>query len=287
MRLLNILKTENIIKLSPDINLSKALSKLTTSHDAAFIFDEDKFLGVINPYHCVIKNSYPGNTKVSSCLFHPPKIYLNYPLIKVCHLFIHSKVHYLPVFNLDEKFLGIISVRRLLSYFKNLPIFKIKIGDFLKRHWKPLITINQESSINEALTLFKTKKISKLVVVDFQGNLKGILSYYDLIDFIIAPKEKEKKGDRIGTKGSFYNFHVKKFMKNYVLTMNKDKYLTDVIEVILNKKIGSVVIVDNNKKPTNIITSQDILKFYIEKNQNDFFKLVSSKIGQLLLKKDT
>ena len=49
MRLLNILKENNIIKVSPEDHLSHVLSKLSTSHDAAFVFDDnDKYLGVIN-----------------------------------------------------------------------------------------------------------------------------------------------------------------------------------------------------------------------------------------------
>lgn len=288
MKLLNVLKENNIIKISPEDNLSCALSKLSSSHDAAFVFDDkNKFLGVISPYYSAIKNSYPGNTKVVNCLTHPPKIYLNYPIVKVCELFTQSKIHYLPVFSKEEKFLGIVSVRRVLSHFKDLPIFKTKIEEIIKKRWKPLITIKQESTINEALHLFKEKKFSKLVVVDYQEKLKGILTYYDIINFIISPKYKEGKGDRVGIKGSFYNLHVKTFAKSYVLTMTREKYLKEVIETILSKKIGSIIIIDEKRTPIDIITSSDILKYYIYQEKFGFFKQVSSGIGKFLLKKKT
>ena len=99
MRLLNILKENDIIKVSPENHLSKVLSKLSTSHDAAFVFsDENKYIGIVSPYFTMIKSSLPANTKVEHCLTHTAKIYLNYPLSKVCELFIQSKIHYLPVF---------------------------------------------------------------------------------------------------------------------------------------------------------------------------------------------
>lgn len=102
MRLLNLLKENNIIKISSQSTLSQALNKLSTSHDAVFVFDENnKFLGIINPYYHLIKNSYPPNIKVEKCVFNPPRIYINYPLTKVAELFIQSKIHYLPVF--DQK----------------------------------------------------------------------------------------------------------------------------------------------------------------------------------------
>lgn len=288
MKLLNILKENNIIKISPEDHLSYALSKLSSSHDAAFVFDDkDKFLGVISPYYSAIKNSYPGNTKVINCLTHPPKIYLNYPIVKVCELFIQSKIHYLPVLSKDEKFLGIVSVRRVLSHFKDLPIFKIKLEEIIKKRWKSLLTVKQDSTINEALHLFKEKKFSKLIIIDYQGKLKGILTYYDIVNFIIRPKDKEGRGDRVGIKISFYNLHVKTFAKSYVLTMTKEKSLKEVIETILNKKIGSIIIIDENKKPIDIITSSDILKYYIYQEKISFFRQVPSSIGKFLLRKKT
>lgn len=288
MRLLNILKSDNIIRVTPEDHLSHVLAKLSTSHDAGFVFDDkDKFLGVISPYYSAIKSSHPGNAKVINCLTHPPKVYLNYPIVKVCNLFIQSKIHYLPVFSQDEQFLGIISVRRILSHFKNLPIFKTKIAEIIKNRWKPLITVRQDASINEAIHLLKNKKFSKLVVVDYENKLKGILTYYDIINFIVGPKYKENRGDRVGNKGSFYNLHVKTFAKSYVLTMNKDRLLSDVIETIITKKIGSVIIVDKDRHPIDIITSRDILQYFINKERLGFFKQVSSSIGRLLSKRKT
>lgn len=287
MRLLNILKEENIIKVSPDDHLSHALAKLSTSHDAAFVFDDEgRYYGVINPYYSAIKNSFPGNTKVINCLSHPPKIYLNFPITKVCQLFIQSKIHYLPVFSKDNKFLGIVSVRRFLSHFKDLPIFKIEIAQFLKSRWRPLITIRYDAFLSEALNIFKEKKFSKLVVVDYNNKLKGVLSYYDIIDFIVKPKSKEGRGDKVGIKGSFYNQPVRNFAKSYVLTMTKDRYLKEAIDLILTKKIGSIIIVDDQRKPVDIITSRDILQFYINQERFGFLKQLSSGIGKLLSKKE-
>lgn len=288
MRLLNILKEDNIIRVSPDEHLSKVLSKLSTSHDAGFVFDDKgQFLGVINPYYSVIKGSHAGSSKVAHCLTHPPKIYINFPLSKVCELFIQSKIHYLPVFNKEEKFLGIISVRRVLSHFRSLPVFKTKIEELMKKRWRRLETIKYDSNINDALHQFKTKKFSKLVVVDQQNKLKGVLSYYDLINFVIGPKYKEGRGDRIGNKSGFYNIHVKTFAKSYVLTMTKERLLSDVIDVIINKKIGSVIIIDKERNPLDIITSRDILQFYINQERGGLFKQVSSGIGKLLSRNQT
>lgn len=279
MRLLNILKENDIIKISPEDHLSKVLSKLSTSHDAGFVFDEnDKYLGIVSPYFTMIKSSMPANTKAQHCLTHPAKIYLNYPLSKVCQLFIESKIHYLPVFDpsskmmKEEKFLGIISARRILSYFKDLSIFKVDIESIIRKRWKGLITVFEDDTIAHAIHLFKTNRISKLIVLNHENKLKGVLSYYDLIKLMIHPKYSGHHGERVNEKISFFNYRVKNFSKSYVLTLSKENHLIEVINLIVNKKIGSVIIIDKDRKPLGIITTRDILRFYIDNEKFAFIK---------------
>lgn len=282
MRLLNILKDNNIIKASPDDLLANVLSKLSTSHDSAFVFDEDKFLGVINPYYSVIKASHPGNTKVIHCLSHPPKIFLNFPLVKVCDAFIQSKVHYLPVFDpeprgvqgkFQEKFSGIISARRVLNYLKDLPIFKIKIEDFIRNKNKPIAAIYEDDGIAKAVSLFKSTKFSKLIVINRDMKLRGILSYYDLMAYMMTPKKSPERGQRVDKKTHYLNHSVKNLIKTSVLTLKKEVLLSEAIKLILNKNIGSVIIVDEERDPIGIITTKDILKFYIN-SERSFFNFI-------------
>ena len=263
MRLLNILKENDIIKVSPKDNLSRVLAKLSTSHDAAFVFDdEDKYLGVVSPYFTMIKTSLPANAKIEHCLTHPAKVYLNYPLSKVCQLFIESKIHYLPVFDKEEKFLGIISARRILSYFKDLSIFKVGIEKIINRRWQGVVTVYDDDTIAQAINLFKSKKISKLIVVNHERKLKGVLSYYDLIKLMISPKYS----------GSFHTNRVKNFSKSYVLTLSKENHLIEAINLIINKKIGSVIITDKERRPIGIITTRDILRLFIDNEKFAFIK---------------
>lgn len=273
MRLLNILKENDIIKVSPEDHLSHVLSELSTSHDAAFVFDKnDNYIGVINPYFTMIKSSLPGNTKAAHCLTHTSKIHVNYPLSKVCELFIQSKIHYLPVVDDNDQFVGIISARRILSYFKDQPIFKSKLENEIKKRWRGVVTVLEDDTISQAVHLFKTNKISKLVVVNHEKKLKGVLSYYDIIKLMITQKSSIHRGEINSEKTSLHNLRVRKFAKPYVLTLSKDKFIIDAINLILSKKIGSVVVTDKDKRPLGIMTTTDILRFYINNEKKNFIK---------------
>lgn len=267
MSLKDVIKTENIIKVYSQETLCSALAKLRSSHDCVFIFSEDnKYLGVINPYYCLIKSSYPANAKVTHCLYHPPKVEINFPLAKVAQLFIESKIHYLPVFDDNGRFIGIISARRLLSQFKDDPRFRVKIEQILKKK-KPLSVVYENDNIAVALNLFKSTKFSKLIVIDQGFKLKGILSYFDLIYYLMLPKESPGRGDKDKNKISFFHQQVKKFMKTYVLTLTKENLLSEALNLILTKKIGSVVILGEKKEPIGIITTRDLLRFFIQKER--------------------
>ncbi|MFN4212879.1 MAG: CBS domain-containing protein, partial [Microgenomates group bacterium] len=224
------------------------------------------------------------------CLYHPPKVHINDPLTKVAQFFIETKVHYLPVFDDKDQFLGIISARRLLSRFEKETDFKVKIEEILKNK-KPLTVIYENDSVASALNVFKSTKFSKLVVVDSDFKLKGIFSYFDLIYYLMLPKDSPSKGAREGKKVNFFHQPVKNFMKTYVLTLTKENYLSEALHLILEKKIGSVVILGEKRKPAGIITTRDLLKFFIQKEKEKekppvfrrFFKGIFPQESKLLL----
>ncbi len=265
MELRDFVKTKNIIKIAPDKTLSQALSVLKSSHDAAFVFDEkDKYLGVVNPYYSIIKTSLPGNAKAEHSLFHAPRVRQNFPIAKVARLMIESKVHYLPVFDQSDRFIGITSARRLLHLFKDSPFFDRSVETFIKQKNRPLFTVYDTDSVSTAVNLFKKTKVSKLVVANKNMKLYGILTYYDLINFLITPRHKVHRGDKDGNRSSFQYQQVKNFAKTYVLTLRAESNVREALNLILDKKIGSVVVVDDMRNPIGIITTRDFLRLIIQ-----------------------
>lgn len=258
MKVKDVLKTTDIIRVNPEDTLTSALSLLTSSHDAAFVFDGDTFLGVVNPYHALIQKSYPANTKVKNSLIHPPKLKLTDSLQRAAQLMNESKLHYLPVFD-KNTFQGIVTARRVMKHMMNNVDMHSSIVDTLKKR-KKLITIDQDNFLSKALNLFKEKKVSKLVTVDKKGTLQGVLAYYDIIDYLTMPKERQNYASRQGSKTSVMKKAIKNFHKQHVLTVEADHTLKDAVRMMIDNSIGSVVLIDRSRKPIGIITTKDVLK---------------------------
>lgn len=263
MKTSKLIQTEGIIKASSDEVLSSVLSRLPSSHSAAFIFDKDKkYVGIINPYYSIIKSSHPSNIKIEHCLVHAPHVKLQHTAGKIAQMIMESKIHYLPVFDDQDKFIGMVSARGLFRAYESNNIFTVRISDMVKSKKRSLVTIQEEDTISHALHIFKESKLSKLVVINKEQKLRGILSYYDLISFLITPKKKER-GALNADKSTLQTKRVKHFLRSYVLTLSSNDFARDALHLILEKKIGSIVIIDKYYKPMDIITTRDLLKLLV------------------------
>ena len=279
MKLRDIVKTDNILTASPQDTLSHALSKLKSSHDSAFVFDDKrKLLGVINPYFSLIKNSYPGNAKVMHCLVMPPKLKYSQSPAEAIRLMVESKIHFLPVYDEKQEFLGIVSARHILTALHSNEILSGGIWQFLKTKRLP-ITIEEDDKISKALTLFKQYKVSKLVVVNKAGKLRGLLSYYDLISFLAVPKERLGEGARKGNKIPILNYKVSNYMKTIVYTLHQDSSLFDSAKLILDRKVGSVVIVNKENYPVGIVTTRDILQLVTRSTEEGRINVIGKNLS--------
>lgn len=256
----DLLKKNGIIRVSREDTLSQALGQLSSSHDAAFVMDEqDNFLGVINPYYALIQSSaYDGDTKTENCLHHPPKIYEEDTIGRIAKMMSESRIHYLPVFSQKEQFVGITSARRLLKLMRD-SVNRIYLKGLVESKSTPYQTVRENDTVGHAIALFKEHKISKLVVLGNQDKLVGVLSYYDLVPYMIAPGKRKKGGRGSDEQNSFKNAKVKNYMQQSLQLLTQDKTAADAIDVILNKGRGSVIVVDEKEHPIGIITTRNLL----------------------------
>lgn len=281
MKVSDLLKTTNIIKVHPHETLSSAISKLSSSHDAAFVFSmENNYMGIVNPYYSLIKSSSPANARIEHCLFHASKLHLNDSIQRAAQLMNESKVHYLPVMDSHEQFVGIVSARRILSVLKDNDIFNVKISEVLRAKRFPLITVANTDFVSTAVNELKKYKVSKLVVINKEMKLCGVLSYYDLISFLILPKKNERKGERKGNKISLNHQRVSNFSKNFILTLTAEKSIQEALKLIIDKKIGSIVVVDNERHPVGIITTKDMLSLLAKNGKKDMLEIISHDVSK-------
>lgn len=252
----DLLKTTNIFKATPDSTLKEAVSKLTSTHDAVFVFENEKFIGLISPYYTVFKSSFPPDTKLSHCLYKPPQITPTTSLWDIARLMIESKIYYLPVWT-NHTFHGIVTANRILKLLLNDDSMSAQL-DLPKK--QDLITINESDTLSHGYAMMREKQVSRLPVVTKLGKLVGIVSRYDIQTALIEPQQKQRFLSRTGNKEKFRDQPIAGYVKKMVITEKATASTQQILKKMVDNHVGSVIIVDYNHHPIGMVSTHDILK---------------------------
>lgn len=122
------------------------------------------------------------------------------------------------------------------------------------------VTVGEEATFEEALHLLKEKKIRRLPVISKEGHLVGIVVEKDLLS--ASPSR--------ATSLSVFEVHyllaklkVKDVMTRRVLTVADDCPLEEAARIMVDRKIGSLLVTSGDRL-VGIITETDIFKTFVE-----------------------
>lgn len=282
MKARDVLKTEGIIKADAEDSISSIVSQLQSSHDAAFIFENKQYVGVINPYHSLIKhNNHNGDSVAKNALFHPPRITMEDSIERIVGLMVDSRLHYLPVMD-GKNFVGVVSARRILENNEGVEVYRKKVLEALQNKSKPLVSAYQSDEITKVIHLFEQEDVSKLVIIDEKMKLAGIMSYYDLIPHLLAPKERldARNMNAIDNMDAFAGLTVKNVAKSLVHTVSPEATLHDALLDIVKRSIGCVVVVNAQGFPVGIVTVRDLLQLLTRTEKESIIELSTNGISE-------
>jgi len=256
----NILVTSGFQKISPQMTISSVYSKLRSAHDAVFVFDGKRFLGCLNLYYSLLKKRPKAKEKILNCLYHPPKIDLETPIFEIARLMVESRVYQLPVFSDGEKFVGVISQDKILRWALNLPQTRFQINEIFPP--KIPIYIDLKDGIGKARTMMMNNKVNRLLVLDKNSNLVGIVSSYDLRSPFSSPVETIHFLSKSPIKTEISNLPIERYVNRNLIGIKETKSVKELIKTIIEEDIGSVLVFKKGKTlPKRLVSTRDILKF--------------------------
>ena len=124
-------------------------------------------------------------------------------------------------------------------------------------------TILETDSVSDALEVLATLDIRHLPVVDDSDTLVGMISDRDLGP--LMRNYDEASGRKIS-----------EYMSADVVSVDEDADLREVIETLLEQRIGAVPVIDGDGKLTGIISYVDLLRTYAGELEPDAKKTVGS-----------
>ena len=117
---------------------------------------------------------------------------------------------------------------------------------------REIITITPDATVEEAMNILIDMKISGLPVVDPDGNMVGIVSEKDIINFSEDRNIKKAK--------------VRDIMTSKVVSFPPETEITKIVKAISENRFRRVPIVEDGK-PVGIVSRRDILHLLTSENK--------------------
>jgi len=135
-----------------------------------------------------------------------------------------------------------------------------------------VIMIRKDQTLEALLTLLREKGISGVPVIESDGTICGIVTEYDVMNFL-SEKAKTRiklpiellaleRGERLNALSmleGFKSMKVSEIMKSPPITAPPTMKVRDVVALMVKHEVNRIPIVDKGK-PVGIITREDIIR---------------------------
>lgn len=279
-----ILSLDTIIRSDSDETIGTVLQLVPSSHIPVFIFSKSNdFLGLLSVYETRYKQSSSYTTKTGSVAKTPPHLTEHSPLYEVASRMLETHVYSLPIFTDDKKLSGIIDGKKMLNHIQqdadmlDILLSSLQLND--------PITLPADATVKDGKTLMNEKHISRVLLVDDEGKLTGIVSRQDLLDSSMKPTDKERFGKN-GNPQTDRAFDVEKkyrddapiatFATDRVNTVDQEAGMATIISQLLSSNHGSIVVVNSVQKPVGFLSVRDLLNVVASLDSADTIPLIMS-----------
>jgi CBS domain-containing protein len=251
--------TNDVITLSQDDTMAKALSIMYKKriNQIPIIDKYEKYHGMVFAKD-FLNVSAATSSKLKNFVKKTPVLSPTDSIKKSTQLIVITGNRALPVVE-DSKLLGIVSETDVIlkTDFGNTPVDSVMAN---------VIVIEEDSQLDSALAKMRRLNISRLPVIDSNGDLMGVVNALDRAKIMATPKERISKNSRISSQKSAIKLaKVRDIMKKTVPIRMGTK-LKHVLEIF--RENDEIIVVGDKKKPVGIVTARDALEIMLPKQDH-------------------
>ncbi|RUM34255.1 MAG: histidine kinase [Archaeoglobus sp.] len=250
--------------------ISKVIPMFEEGKKSAILVKEgEEIVGVIRDRDlmrgCVMVN--PHETKVKKFMIKTGVLrYEELTIEKVARRFVEDSTPFVLV-KADGKY-GAIYINEFLNVVKN-EFKNVKAREVMN---PDVITINERDSVAKALATMRNHGIDRLVVVDDNHKVVGIVTGKDIIDRVISPKKESRLGGGSGKVERSLSIMVESVMSYPVIMADKLDSVSKIIDLMVKNNISSVVIA-RDRIPEGIVIKKDLLETLIKRKSPTEFQV--------------
>jgi len=257
-------------------NVSKVISSIekTGFLGGVVVDDNQDYMGVIHAKEIIRLKSDPRKTKVQNILKRAPVLSEEDSLFRAVKLILEVDTRILPV-GIENRVKKVVYDVDVIKAFLGNSIMEEQVDKIMTRD---VITIDEKTSIAKAIKTLAENKISHLPIMK-DGKLVGIVSTHDIAAKILFARVRVTTGERVGERIKSLSIPISNLMSYPVLTVRKGTSISDCARMMIEKGVGSLVVIDN-RSIIGIVTRKDILE-YISASEPKETKTYFQIIGEM------
>ncbi|WP_396611834.1 CBS domain-containing protein [Haloferax sp. S1W] len=260
--------TPDFVEVDANERLGKVRAIFERENPKGIIVGNDgEYAGVIGEKQ-LINSHVEDDTKASALMKPVPKLDLHENVREVARMLVEGDTKVAPVYE-GEKRYGIVTqdgiLEAVLENLDTLTVDQIFTSD--------VVTIGERDHLGQAINLLREHGISRLPVVDPDERLTGVLTTYDLVEFMVRDEGRQGKQDRRGDTDRMLDLPVYDLMTSPALTATPDESVRDAVARMLEHDIAGLVVTpeDDDGEVLGVVTKTDVLRAltYTEEERMD------------------
>ncbi len=250
------ISTREVTAIPPDTSIAKAIGIMEKNNFHNLVVPDRDKIYLVNIQDLLVASNPESN--VDGVMFKPHCVYKDTPTIDaICEL-MDSGQRAAPVVDDDDKLVGIVTEYDIMRRGAESLILKdVGVTEIMTRN---PVCIAETDSIGKARSIMRKNNIGRVLVVDANNKIKGIVTGGDILKKIYKPKRKmtvgEVKGENIPRMGQ----SVSLILSSPVRTADVGANLAEIANLMQKYDIRGVPILREGV-PKGIVTIQDIMKY--------------------------
>lgn len=244
-----------------EVNADERLGKLSAIFDeenrkTLIVTNKGEYSGVVTQKR-LLGSHIEDNTKVSALTEPAPKVQRNADVRDVSRMLVEGGTKAAPVFE-GEKLWGIVTQDGILeAVLDNLDA--LSVGDI---YTDDVVSVTEEDDLGRVINLLREHGVSRLPVVNENGYLTGIVTTYDVVNFVTRNMQRTTTGDRVGDTDRMLDLPVYDVMSSPVFTVNQSDSLSDAVGTMLENDYDGLIVTpaDDDRLISGVITKTDVLR---------------------------
>ncbi len=238
--------------------VSKVKPMFKAGTHAVIVEKDGEYIGVLTERLVKRAMLNPDQVNSGSLVRNVPKLSEDSTIPETARLMIENRIRQLPVLE-EGNVIGIVSAKDILKKITE-DTGKTPVSQYLT---EKIHTTSSEATIAEIMNEFRENDISRMPVVE-ENSLVGVITMHDIVERALQPVKRPDLGHVMDEESGFMELKIESMISRPAVTADEDDPISSVIQKMIDKNIGSVVITrDFPKSPSTlmgIVTIRDLLE---------------------------